>query len=142
MVLQQPKISLGIDIYQNLQNYKNNQLIPDNLKNQRTGIVINALFGSLDKKGNMAFGIDLTYLERYAAVDFIAQNDWVRWDYSSQGSRDGRLTNYKGISLMTGYRISKLLQVKIRYFKVEQLIPYGPSLENGDRIRLDLDFKW
>jgi len=142
LVLQQPKISLGIDIYQNLQNYKNNQLIPDDLKNQRTGIVFNALFGSLDKKGNMAFGLDVTYLERYAAVDFIAQNDWVRWDYSSQGSRDGRLTNYKGISLMTGYRISKLLQVKVRYFKVEQLIPYGPSLENGDRIRLDLDFKW
>lgn len=142
LVLEQPKISLGIDIYQNLQNYKDNQLIPDELKNQRTGIVFNALFGSLDKKGNMAFGLDLTYLERYAAVDFIAQNDWVRWDYSSQGSRDGRLTNYKGISLMTGYRISKMLQVKVRYFTVEQLIPYGPSLENGDRIRLDLDFKW
>ena len=142
LILEQPKISLGIDIYQNLQNYSDNELIPDDLKDQRTGIVFNALFGSLDKKGNLAFGLDLTYLERYAAVDFIAQNDWVRWDYSNQGSRDGRLTNYKGISLMTGYKISKMLQVKVRYFTVEQLIPYGPSLENGDRIRLDLDFKW
>ena len=142
LVSEHPKINLGIDIYQNLQNYEDNQLIPDDLKDQKTGIVFNALYGSLDKKGNMAFGLDLTYLERYAAVDFIAQNDWVRWDYSSQGSRDGRLTNYKGISLMTGYRISKMLQVKVRYFTVEQLIPYGRSLENGNRIRLDIDFKW
>lgn len=142
LIFDQPKVSLGIDIYQNLQNYSNNQLIPDALKGQKTGIIFNALYGSLSKKGDLAFGLDLTYLERYAAVDFIAQNDWVRWDYSNQGSRDGRLTNYKGISLMTGYRISKMLQIKVRYFTVEQLIPYGPSLENGNRIRFDIDFKW
>lgn len=140
LIFDQPKISLGLDIYQNLQNYADIQEIPDKLKDQKTGIVFNALFGSLAKKGDIAFGLDLMYLERYAAVDFIAQNDWVRWDYSSQGSRDGRLTNYKGISLMTGYRVSKMLQVKVRYFTVEQLIPYGPSLENGNRIRLDFDF--
>ena len=142
LIFDQPKISLGIDVYQNLQDYTNNQLIPDKLKDQKTGIVFNALYGSLSQKGNMAFGLDLMYLERYAAVDFIAQNDWVRWDYGSQGSRDGRLTNYKGISLMTGYRISKMLQIKARYFTVAQLIPYGPSLENGNRIRLDIDFRF
>jgi len=142
LIFEHPKISLGLDLYQNLQNYSDIQAIPDKMKDQKTGIVFNALYGSLSKKGDIAFGLDLTYLERYAAVDFIAQNDWVRWDYSGQGSRDGRLTNYKGISLMTGYRISKMLQVKVRYFTVEQLIPYGPSLENGNRIRLDLDFKW
>lgn len=142
LIFDQPKISLGIDVYQNLQNYTNNQLIPDELKDQKTGIVFNALYGSLSKKGDMAFGLDLMYLERYAAVDFIAQNDWVRWDYGSQGSRDGRLTNYKGISLMTGYRVSKMLQIKARYFTVAQLIPYGPSLENGNRIRLDIDFRF
>lgn len=142
LIFEHPKISLGLDLYQNLQNYTNNQLIPDKLKDQRTGIVFNALYGSLSKKGDLAFGLDLMYLERYAAVDFIAQNDWVRWDYGSQGSRDGRLTNYKGISLMTGYRVSKMLQVKARYFTVAQLIPYGPSLENGNRIRFDIDFKF
>ncbi len=142
LIFDQPKISLGIDIYQNLQNYSGIQVIPDELKNQKSGIVFNALFGSLAKKGDMAFGVDLNYLERYAAVDFIAQNDWVRWDYSNQGSRDGRLTNYKGISLMAGYRVSKMVQVKARYFTVEQLIPYGPSLENGNRIRLDFDFSF
>lgn len=142
LIFDQPKVSLGIDIYQNIQNYSNNQLIPHVLKGQKTGIIFNALYGSMSQKGDLAFGLDLTYLERYAAVDFIAQNDWVRWDYSNQGSRDGRLTNYKGISLMTGYRISKMLQIKVRYFTVEQLIPYGPSLENGNRIRFDIDFKW
>ncbi|MGB5323084.1 hypothetical protein, partial [Lutimonas sp.] len=142
LIFDQPRISLGVDVYQNLQNYTKNQLIPDELKDQKTGIVFNSLYGSLAKKGDMAFGLDLMYLERYAAVDFIAQNDWVRWDYGSQGSRDGRLTNYKGISLMTGYRVSKMLQIKVRYFTVAQLIPYGPSIENGNRIRFDIDFKF
>jgi len=31
------------------------------------------------------------------------------------------------------------MRLKMRYFIVNQLIPYGESLENGDRIRLDLD---
>lgn len=142
MVLEHPKITLGVDLYQNFKNYGDNEGIPDNLKDQKKGIVLNVLWGSLAKKGDLAFGADFTYLERYAAVDFIAQNDWARWDYSSQGSRDGRLTNYKGIGLMTGYRISKMFQVKARYFVVEQIIPYGDALENGNRIRFDIDFRF
>ena len=141
LALKHPKITLGIDLYQNLNNYDDIEEIPDSLKDQKKGIVLNLLWGSLAKKGDLAFGADFTYLERYAAVDFIAQNDWVRWDYSDQGSRDGRLTNYKGIGLMTGYRISKMFQVKVRYFVVEQIIPYGNALENGNRIRLDIDFR-
>ena len=84
----------------------------------------------------------LTALFSLFIVSLIAQNDWVRWDYSGQGSRDGRLTNMKGLEVKAGYRISKMLQLKMRCFIVEQLIQYGPSLENGNRIRLDIDFRF
>ena len=142
LIFEHPKITVGLDLYQNIQNYNENDDIPEALKNQKKGFVTSAVWGGLDKKGDFALGFYYTYLERYAAVDFIAQNDWVRWDYSGQGSRDGRLTNLKGLELITGYRISKMLQVKVRYFVVEQLVPYGVALETGNRVRLDLDFRF
>jgi hypothetical protein len=142
LISEHPKITLGADLYQNIQNYDDNENIPEALKNQKKGFVGSVVLGDLDKKGSFCLGAYYTYLERYAAVDFIAQNDWVRWDYSGQGSRDGRLTNLKGLELMTGYRISKMLQLKMRYFVVEQLVPYGDYLENGNRIRLDVDFRF
>ncbi len=142
LVFESPRITMGLDLYQNLQNYDKNESIQDDFKDQKTGFVGSVVWGNLARKGDFALGAYFTYLERYAAVDFIAQNDWVRWDYSGQGSRDGRLTNFKGLELMTGYRISKMLQLKIRYFMVEQLIPYGAALENGNRIRLDIDFRF
>lgn len=142
LVFEQPRITIGLDLYHNLQNYNNNGDIPDDLKNQKKGFVGSVLWGDLSKKGDFALGAYFTYLERYAAVDFIAQNDWVRWDYSSQGSRDGRLTNLKGLEMMTGYRISNMLQVKMRFFMVEQLVSYGSALENGNRIRFDIDFRF
>jgi hypothetical protein len=40
---------------------------------------------------------------------------------------------------MAGYRISKRFRLKMRYFTVDQIIPYGVAFENGNRIRLDLD---
>lgn len=142
LVLEHPRITLGLDLYRNLQNYDGNTSIPDALKNQKSGLVASVVYGDLSKKGDFVLGTFFTYLERYSAVDFIAQNDWVRWDYSGQGdTRDGRLTNFKGLEIMSGYKITKRLQLKIRYFMVEQLVPYGPSLENGNRIRLDVDFK-
>ncbi len=142
LAFEHPRITLGLDLYQNLQNYDKNESIQDGFKDQKTGFVASVVWGTLAEKGDFALGGYFTYLERYSAVDFIAQNDWVRWDYSGQGSRDGRLTNFKGLELMTGYRISKMLQLKIRYFMVEQLIPYGSAIENGNRIRLDIDFRF
>ena len=142
LISKHPKITLGADLYQNIQNYDQNDGIEQDFKDQTKGFVGSVVAGSLDKKGDFALGAYYTYLERYAAVDFIAQNDWVRWDYSGQGSRDGRLTNMKGLEVMAGYRISKMLQLKMRCFVVEQLIQYGPSLENGNRIRLDIDFRF
>lgn len=142
LVFRHPRITAGLDIYRNLQNYSSNNNIQEDFKNQKNGFVTSIVWGDLKNKGDFVLGAYYTYLERYSAVDFIAQNDWVRWDYSSQGSPDGRLTNYRGLELTTGYRISKMLMLKIRYFSVEQLLPYGSALENGDRIRLDINFKF
>ena len=139
MVWTKPKITLGLDLYQNVQDYSANPNIPHALKNEKQGLVASALWGQLEERGDFIVGLYYMHLQRYSAVDFIAQNDWARWDYSAFDSPDGRLTNLKGLEVVAAYRINKYMKLKMRYFKVEQLIPYGPALENGDRIRLDLD---
>lgn len=139
LVMENPDITIGLDLYKNIQNYKMNDSIPESLQDQKKGFVTSLVYGSLNEKGDFILGAYYSYLERYAAVDFLAQNDWVRWDYSNQGSPDGRVTNFKGLEIVAGYRINKSMTLKTRFFMVEQLVPYGIALENGDRIRLDLD---
>ena len=139
LALKKPKITLGLDLYQNLENYQDNDSIPEALKDQKKGFVGSVTWGNSKKKGDFIVGAYYTYMERYAAVDFLAQNDWARWDYSSQGSKDGRLTNFKGLEIMAAYRINKSMRLKMRYFMVNQLVPYGVALENGNRVRLDID---
>lgn len=138
-IFKKPKITVGLDYYQNVQDYNGNDSIPKVLQNQKTGYVANAGIGKLDKKGDWKVQLTYTYLERFAAVDYMAQNDWARWDYSSQGSPDGRLTNFKGLEIMAGYALAENMNLKVRFFTVEQLVPYGIAKESGDRIRLDFN---
>ena len=139
LAFEKPKITVGLDLYQNIENYQKNDSIPEALKDQKKGIVGSLVWGDLKTRGDFTVGAYYTYLERYAAVDFLAQNDWARWDYASEGSKDGRLTNFKGLEIDAGYRINKYMILKMRYFMVDQLIPYGDYPENGNRIRFDLD---
>ena len=140
-LLKHPKINVGFDYYYNTKSYNNNN-IPQQLKNQKQGFVSNFSIGNLVKKGDWKFQLTHTYLEKFAAVDFLAQNDWARWDYSSQGSSDGRLTNFKGLELAGGYAIDKNIILKLRYFTVNQIVILGMEHENGNRIRLDFNINF
>lgn len=130
------------DSYSNLKDYNNINSIDANFKNQKNGYVFALSIGNLKEKGDWKFKATYSYLERYAAVDFLAQNDWVRWDYSSFDSPDGRLTNFKGVELVASYLLDKNMKLTLKYYNVDQLIPYGVSKETGNRIRLDLDVKF
>ncbi|MEJ2112562.1 MAG: putative porin [Flavobacteriaceae bacterium] len=138
-VLDTSNIVIGIDYYYNLKDLSKNSSIPQNLSDQKEGIVASASLGKLNNKGDWKALITYTYLERFAAVDFFAQNDWTRWDYSSQGSPDGRLTNFKGFEFMAGYMLGEKTNLKLRFFVVEQLVPYGIAKETGNRVRLDFN---
>ena len=139
VLLKNPKVTAGFDYYQNVQDYNDNDSIPKFLQDQKTGYVANAGIGKLDKKGDWKVQLTYTYLERFAAVDYLAQNDWARWDYSSQNSPDGRLTNFKGLEIMAGYALAENMNLNVRFFTVEQLVAYGTAKENGNRIRLDFN---
>ena len=99
-LIKKPKITAAFDYYQNIRDYSSNDSIPQNFRNQKQGFVSSTSIGKLDKKGDWKLQLTYTHIERFAAVDFLAQNDWARWDYSSLDSPDGRLTNFKGFEAM------------------------------------------
>ncbi|WP_166461176.1 putative porin [Flavicella sediminum] len=136
---QSPKIVAGFDFYHNLEDLDSNNAIESVYKNQKKGYVSSIGLGQLKKKGDWKLQFTHSYLERFAAVDFFAQNDWARWDYSSDASPDGRLTNFKGLEIMTGYALSKNTNIKMRCFNVSQIKTLGTTQETGNRIRVDFN---
>ncbi len=134
-------VTIELDYYQNLENYDSNTSIPIDFKDEKTAWSMAIGYGNLKKKSDWVAKVTYTHLEKYAAVDFLAQNDWARWDYSSFDSPDGRLTNLQGLEFVLGHMIGKNMSIKMKYYWVEQLVPTGTTLENGQRIRLDFDIR-
>lgn len=141
-IARQPKWGLEVDYYYNLEDLEEDSNISDEFEDQKTGITLSTHYGSLDKKGNWFFRISYNYQERYSAVDYLAQNDWARWDYSAQDSADGRLTNYNGFEMMVGYAITSKMDLEVRSFFVKQLVPLGPFKESNSRIRFDYNVRF
>lgn len=141
-LLKKPFLNIEFDYHINFQDYSQNDSIPTSLKEQKSGMTIGLQYGSLKRKGDWLFKASYASLQQYSAVDVMAQNDWGRWDYSSFGSPDGRLTNFNGIELVGGFKVDKKVSLKMKYYLIEQIIPYGIAKETGSRIRLDLDVKF
>ncbi len=137
-----PLVQVEMDWYRNLEDYSNNDSIPQNLQGQKNGLTMALNFGKLASKGDWLIEITYANLQRYSAVDFMAQNDWARWDYSSFDSPDGRLTNVKGIEFTIGTKIAENITLKTKYYNVQQLVALGEFKENGQRIRFDVDVKF
>ena len=141
-ILKKPELQLEVDYYHNFEDYSSNDSIPANLSDERDGLTVGLSLGSLKRKGNYLIKLTYAYLERYSAVDYYAQNDWARWDYSNFDSPDGRLTNLWGLELVTSYMVTDNIKLTMKYYHVNQLVAYGIEKENGDRIRFDIDIKF
>ncbi len=141
-IVKKSMLNIELDYYYNLQDYNQNDSISTKFKEQKSGVTVGLKHGLLKQKGDWLFKASYAYLQQYSVLDFMAQNDWVRWDYSSSGSPDGRLTNYNGVELVAGHMIAKKVRLTMKYYVVEQLIPYGLTKETGSRIRFDLDVKF
>ena len=130
---------IGGDIYHNTANLNLNDSIPDQLTDQRTGYVINAKYGTLSKKGDWTFQLYYAHLQKFSVVDYFAQNDWARWDFSSIGASGSRLSNFMGIEYRIGYAFGPKFDLIFRGYYVKQLEREGRLKEDGSRVRLDLN---
>ena len=140
-ILKEPNWAVEVDYYHNLEDLSKNDSIPLEFIDQKKGITVSTRYGDLKSKGNWFYQISYNYQERYSAVDFLAQNDWARWDYSQQGSPDGRLTNYQGWEFLIAYAITPKMDLQLRGFFVEQLVPFGSFKETNNRIRFDINVR-
>ncbi len=141
-LVKKPLVKLEVDYYVNLQDYRRNDSIPTALKNQKQGLTTALRLGKYKDKGDWSFKATFTYLERYAVIDYLAQNHWGRWSYAANGSPDGRFSNFQGIGLVGGYMVDKNISLKLKYYSVVQLIPYGIAKETANRLILDLDVRF
>ncbi len=139
---QSPLVKLEMDLYNNLEDYGANDSIPENLRNQKTGTVLALSYGQLVSRGDWLLKLTYANLQRFSALDFMAQNDWARWDYSAFESPDGRLTNLEGIEFVAGMAIEDNIVLIMKYYFVDQLVPLGAFQENGQRIRFDVDINF
>lgn len=130
-----------LDWYYNVEDYASDVNIPDALKNEKTGFVAGLKWGETKKKNDYFFSLTYAYLERFSALDYMAQNDWARWDYSDFNSPDGRLTNMNGFEFVAAYAINKNAKLVMKVYQVNQLVRMGAFEENGSRVRLDLDVR-
>ena len=133
------KLNVGLEFYNNFEDYSNHDSIPSILKEQRKGFVTSIKYGKIKKKGDWHVHLYYANLQKFAIVDFFAQNDWARWDYSSIGATGSRLSNFQGIELQIGYALKEKFNLILRTYFVEELIQSGSFKENGSRIRLDLN---
>jgi hypothetical protein len=140
-LLESEKLLVDFDIYQNFEDYKLNNNIPNEFDEEKTGYSIGIQYGSFKKTKDWKFKLTYTTMQKYAALDYMAQNDWARWDYSNFDSPDGRLTNFKGIEAVAGYNLSTKINLIAKYYIVKQIVPTGLFKETGQRLRLDLNVR-
>ena len=125
---------LGLDYFENLSDYNNNSDIADIFEDQTTGYAGSLLY-SIKK---FQFGYYYAHVEKYALVDFFAQDDWVRWGTSDYT----RSSNFDGHEFRIKYKINKQFNTVLRTYFVKGLETTGTTLETGTRIRLDLNIKF
>ena len=136
------KLNMELDAYMNLEDYANNDSIPSSLKDEKNALFLALSYGRLKQKGDWRVKVIAAHLQRFAAVDFLAQNDWARWDYSNFGSPDGRLTNLNGVEVAGRYLLDENISLTLKFYQEEQLVTLTDNKENGSRVRFDLDIKF
>jgi len=144
-------LSFGFDFMINLVDYGNEKyknIVKDYLKDEKTGFVASVKLGSLKKQGDWTLAYYFTQIQKYSVVDYFAQDDWIRWNYSDaegEGLTGARSSNFGGSEIRLGYAFGSGFNCVLRTYLVEALVKKGGSsdkaLETGNRIRLDFNIK-
>lgn len=134
-------LAIGLDHVINLEDYDNNDKVPDHYKDQKTGFVASVKLGKAKSKGDWQVGYWFAYKQRHSMVSYYVEDDWVRWGNIHRN----RNINYQGHELRAVYVIGKKLNAMLRFYTVEGIQPRienNPMAvpETGDRVRLDFNY--
>ena len=127
-------LKFGLDYYNNLTDYKNDVNISDVYEDQTTGFVGSVIY---DIK-KIQFSYYYAHIEKYAVVDYYAQDDWVRWGNNNFTAS----SNFSGSEFRIKYDINNQFNIDLRAYLVEGIKTTGTNLETGTRIRLDFNINF
>lgn len=106
----------------------------DSERNETDGFVLYGTLGKLEEKGDWLLGYYYADIEKYAGARYFAQDDWSRFGSATQT----RSSDFRGHELRLGYMLADNLNVILRAYHVET----KSTREDGNRIRLDLNFRF
>lgn len=132
-------IAITADIMLNLENYTDSTIIANQHQDQTTGYVVGAELGQLKDKKNYMLGVYYAHIEKYSVVDYFAQDDWLRWGYSSASGT--RSSNFEGVELRAGYAFGPKFNLLARTYLCNGIVANTPQsdIETANRFRLDLN---
>jgi hypothetical protein len=134
-------VAIGGDMMLNTEDYRDDSLIvATGLEEDKMGFVVFAEVGSLKAKGNWLAAVYYAHIEKYAAVDYLAQDDWVRWGFPNNATGT-RSSNLQGPEFRLGYAFGPKFNILGRLYLVNGISPATPTSEKeaANRFRIDLN---
>ena len=135
-------LSFGVDFMYNFSNYEDESWIMDSkLEEDRIAYVLSLSCGSLINKGDIQLGYRYAHIEKYAVVDYFAQDDWVSWSFP-ENTPGTRSSNLQGHEFQAAYAFGPGFNIVTRLYVakgIKKSMPTDLSLESADRIRVDLN---
>jgi hypothetical protein len=136
-------LDFHIDYFNNFENLKGK--VNSDFENQKMGIATGVNYRIFK---NFFVNANYAHIEKYAVIDMLAQDDWVRWGNSLVDNRGNQLLNYTMSSNFGGfgfglkYKLNKNTFTQLKFWNVKGIVKYGAELETGTRIRLDFNLKF
>lgn len=130
-------VSVGFDLMNNLEDYADDTLISKVYRNQTTGYVANLNIGQLKEKNDFLIGYYYAYIPKLSVVDYLSQDDWLRWNYNNVSGT--RSSNFQGHEIRLGYAFGANFNVVARAYFVEGIVTTGNFKETNNRFRLDFN---
>lgn len=130
-------ISTGFDYLVNLKDYSDNTSISTVFQDETDGFVASLSIGKLKGNKDFLIGYYYAYIPKLSVVDYLAQDDWVRWNHNNvTGTRS---SNFKGHEIRLGYALGANLNVVARAYFVDGIVTTGSFKETNNRVRLDVN---
>ncbi len=129
-------LTLGLDLIKNFEDYNAADVapFPAAQTDETNGYVLSAQLGQLKQGRDWLVGYSYAHIETFAVNASFAQDDWARFGSATQSD----LTDIKGHELRVAYAFTKNLSVMSRLFLVDAI----PSVQDGKRLRIDLNWKF
>lgn len=134
VVYKRRRFEFKADFIRNFEDYNKYPNIKSEYKDQKNGFSAGVSY----TLGKFKFAYQYAHVEKYAVVDYLAQDDYVRWS----GTNYTRGSNFKGSEMEIKYNFHKQMNVILRGYFVNGITTTDIVTETGTRVRLDFNIKF